>query len=150
MKILNGVFWPWWRGEASTFASARNPGSSEGGRLPEKKQRSAAPSAEIPLGREFSLRPGESATIESTGLVVTFLSVLSDSRCPADAVCVWAGDAVVALRVGRAGVELRSTSAPETAVGAYRLRLERVEPDVSSGKRIEPADYRAVLKVTRP
>jgi hypothetical protein len=109
----------------------------------------AAPSGEVPLDREFSLRPGESATVESTGLRVTFLSVLSDSRCPADAVCVWAGDAVVALSVGRTGVELRSTSAPETALGAYRLRLERVEPYVYSGKTIEPAAYRAVLKVTR-
>ena len=110
----------------------------------------AAPSAEVPLGREFSLKPGESATIESTDLRVTFLSVLSDSRCPADALCVWAGDAVVALSVGRTDVELRSTSAPETSLGAYRLRLERVEPYVYSGKTIEPADYRAVLKVTRP
>jgi hypothetical protein len=109
-----------------------------------------APSAEVPLGREFSLKPGESAAIESTDLRVTFLNVLSDSRCPADAVCVWAGDAVVALSVGRTGVELRSTSSPEASFGAYRLRLERVEPFVYSGKAIEPADYRAVLKVTRP
>ena len=110
----------------------------------------AAPSAEVPLGREFSLKPGESATIESTDLRVTFLRVVNDSRCPADAVCIQAGDAVVALRVGKADVELRSNSAPESAVGAYRLRLERVEPYVYSGKTIEPADYRAVLKVTLP
>ena len=110
----------------------------------------AAPSAGVPLGSEFSLKPGESAAIRSTDLRVTFLNVVSDSRCPADAVCVWAGDAVVALRVGRAGLELRSNSAPESALGAYLLRLERVEPYVYSGKTIEPGDYRAVLKVTRP
>jgi hypothetical protein len=110
----------------------------------------AGPSAEVPLGREFSLRPGESATVRSTDLRVTFLSVVSDSRCPADAVCVQAGDAVVALRVGRTGVELRSTSAPETAVGPYLLRLERVEPEARSGRTIAAGDYRAVLKVTRP
>jgi hypothetical protein len=110
----------------------------------------AAPSAEVPLGREFSLKPGESVIIESTDLRVTFLKVVNDSRCPADAVCIQAGDAVVALRVGKAGVELRSSSAPEAAVGAFLLRLERVEPYAYSGKTIEPGDYRAVLKVTQP
>lgn len=110
----------------------------------------AAPTAEVPLGSEFSLKPGESAIIESTDLRVTFQRVVQDSRCPADAVCVQAGDAVVALIVGKAGVELRSNSAPEAAVGSYVLRLERVEPYVYSSRTIEPKDYRAVLKVTRP
>ena len=110
----------------------------------------AAPTAEVPLGSEFSLKPGESALVVSTDLVVTFLQVVNDSRCPADAVCVQAGDAVVALSVGKAGVELRSNSAPEAAVGSYVLRLERVEPYVYSSRPIEPKDYRAILKLTRP
>ena len=110
----------------------------------------AAPSADVPLGDEFSLKPGESAVVESTDLRVTFVKVVSDSRCPADAVCVQAGDAVVALTVGKAGVELRSNAAPEAPVGSYVLRLERVEPYVYSSRTIDPKDYRAVLKVTRP
>jgi hypothetical protein len=110
----------------------------------------AAPTAEVPLGSEFSLKPGESALVVSTDLVITFLQVVNDSRCPADAVCIQAGDAVVALSVGNAGVELRSNSAPETVVGSYLLRLERVEPYVYVSKPIEPKDYRAVLKLTRP
>jgi hypothetical protein len=110
----------------------------------------AAPTAEVPLGSEFSLKLGESAIVESTDLRITFLKVVNDSRCPADAVCVQAGDAVVALSVGKAGVELRSNSAPEAPVGSYVLRLERVEPYVYSNRTIEPGDYRAVLKLTRP
>jgi len=110
----------------------------------------AGPSLEVPLGSEFSLKPGESATIQSTDLRITFLNVVSDSRCAVDVVCVQAGDAVVALHVGNAGVELRSNSAPQTAVGSYLLRLERVEPDAHSDRRIKPGDYRAILKVTRP
>lgn len=110
----------------------------------------ASPTAEVPLGSEFSLKPGESAMVESTDLLVTFQKVVQDSRCPADAVCVQAGDAVVALTVGKAGVELRSNSAPETVVGSYLLRLERVEPFVYVSRPIEPKDYRAVLKLTRP
>jgi hypothetical protein len=112
----------------------------------------AAPSSTegVPLGSEFSLKPGESAEVQSTGLRVTFLGVRSDSRCPADAVCIQAGDAVLALRVGTAEVELRSNSAPERAVGVYNVRVERVEPYVYSGRPIAPDDYRAVLVVTRP
>lgn len=108
-----------------------------------------APTRAIPLGRDFTLRPGESATIQSTDLRVSFQKVVSDSRCPADAICVWAGDAVVSLGVGMATMELRSNSAPETSVGAYRIRLERVEPYVYSNRTIAPDEYRAVLKVTR-
>jgi len=107
------------------------------------------PSEVVPLGREFTLRPGESVTIESTDLIVSFEQVAQDSRCPADATCVWAGDAVVVLKVGEASLELRSTTAPESVVGAYRVRLERVEPVAYRDRTIPPEAYRAVLRVTR-
>ena len=107
------------------------------------------PSEDVPLGRAFTLRPGESVTIESTDLIVSFEKVTEDSRCPADVTCVWAGDAVVVLRVGEASLELRSTTAPESVVGAYRVRLERVEPYVYDSRQIPPEAYRAVLRVTR-
>ena len=108
-----------------------------------------APGEGVPLGREFALRPGETVTVQSTDLRVSFQQVVEDSRCPADAFCVWAGDAVVALVVGTASLQLRSSSAPEAAVGGYRVRLERVEPSVYSEKTIPPDAYRAVLTVTR-
>ena len=108
-----------------------------------------APSEGVPLGREFALRPGESVTIQPTGLRVSFQGVVEDSRCPADAICVWAGDAVVALSVGARDLQLRSSSAPESVVGAYRVRLERVEPYVYRDKTIPPDAYRAILRVTR-
>ena len=42
------------------------------------------------LGRAFSMKIGESITVGD--LRLTFRSVEGDSRCPIDAVCVWAGD----------------------------------------------------------
>ena len=104
----------------------------------------------VPLGSEFGLKPGGTAEVQSTGLRVTFLGVRSDSRCPADVLCIQAGDAVVGLRVGTAEVELRSNSAPEAAVGVYNIRVQRVEPYVYTSRPIAPNDYRAVLVVTRP
>jgi hypothetical protein len=101
----------------------------------------------VPLGREFTLKPGETARVQSTDLRVTFVGVVNDSRCPADAVCIQAGDAVLALRVGSADVELRSNSAPVRAVGVYNVRVKRVEPYVYTSRVIPPDDYRAALVV---
>ena len=47
--------------------------------------------ADVPLGSEFTLAPGETALVGDDGLLVTFESVTEDSRCPMDAICVWAG-----------------------------------------------------------
>ena len=49
--------------------------------------------------QQFTLAPGEAAAIELTGLRVQFVRVMADSRCPADAICIWVGDAMVHVRV---------------------------------------------------
>jgi hypothetical protein len=104
----------------------------------------------VPLGSEFTLKPGESAFMQSTDLQVGFQGVVNDSRCPGDATCIQAGDAVVALQVGTAQVTLRSNTAPEQVVGIYRVRVTRVEPyPFASQPPIAPADYRATLVVNR-
>jgi hypothetical protein len=110
----------------------------------------SSPSIGVALGSEFTLKPGETARIDSTDLGVFFFGVLSDSRCPANAICVQAGDAVVALRVGTAEVELRSNTVPERTVGIYKVRVVKLEPYPFSTQPIPPADYRASLVVTRP
>ncbi len=50
------------------------------------------------LDREFRVAFGQTIAIERTDLEITFQDV-SDSRCPLDAVCVWAGSAHVILEV---------------------------------------------------
>lgn len=49
------------------------------------------------LGEPFDLRVGETAYIADTRLSVRVTGVPEDSRCPREAVCVWAGNARVAL-----------------------------------------------------
>jgi hypothetical protein len=41
----------------------------------------------VPLDEEFVLRPGELARVED--ISIRFVRVANDSRCPADAVCVF-------------------------------------------------------------
>jgi hypothetical protein len=52
---------------------------------------------EITLPADVIIKTGEARDIN--GLTVTFVGVKEDSRCPENARCVWAGNAVVELRI---------------------------------------------------
>lgn len=51
------------------------------------------------LNAPFTLELGQSAVLDEPAVTVTFTAVPSDSRCAVDVVCIWAGDAVVRLRL---------------------------------------------------
>ena len=57
----------------------------------------ATPTA--PLRDEFVLAPGGSWTLSDGSGRVTFVGVMGDSRCPADAFCIQGGDAIVRIDV---------------------------------------------------
>ena len=109
----------------------------------------------VPLNREFELAPGGSALIEEVSVTVRFNSVASDSRCPADVVCVQAGDAVVRISVisgGRTRDYELHTAANGQPVrdGDLNIALVQLQPyPFSSRPPIAQEDYRATLKVTR-
>jgi hypothetical protein len=110
----------------------------------------AAPS--VPLNERFTLAPGQTVSIEGTGLRLEFRGVTGDSRCPADALCVWAGDAVVHVRVVDASAsdyELHTADSPR-AVAVHRqtrIQLLELQPYPFSSRTIAPGDYRATLAV---
>jgi hypothetical protein len=109
----------------------------------------------VPLGRAFELAPGQEALAE--GLSVVFQGVGQDSRCPIDVVCVWEGDAAVALVLRAAGGEpapreLHTSGrmgGRETSFADYKVRLEILQPATRSSQPIRPSDYRATLVVER-
>jgi len=117
-----------------------------------------ATSAPTPaLDEEFTLSPGQTATVTGTNLGLTFDRVSEDSRCPTDVTCIWEGDAVVVLRVKveaeeatrevhTQGGESRSRQAP---AGDYVVTLVRLEPAPRSTETIEASTYRATLRVRR-
>ena len=109
------------------------------------------------LNERVTLVPGSTATVRDVGLRVQFVGVTGDSRCPADAICVWGGDALVHVRVlasAAAGVdyELHTGDTSRAAVvhGDLRISLAELQPYPFSGRTIRPDDYRATLLVTRP
>lgn len=112
------------------------------------------PSA-LPLGQPFDLRVGTSAAVEG-GLLLTFTRVVSDSRCPIDALvlCVWAGEGVVALRLahrtgGTAERDVRTEpSASVATFHDYAIRLDTLQPHPRSDREIRPDEYVATFTVT--
>ena len=105
-----------------------------------------------PLGQSFELRAGSSAALEG-GLQITFVRVPSDSRCPMDALCIRAGEALVALTVSQDGRnpasrELRTDgAAAETTYLDFSIKLIALAPYPRSDRQILPEDYVATLAV---
>jgi hypothetical protein len=108
-----------------------------------------------PLDQQFTLAPGEVATIQAAAIRLQFVGVTADSRCPADALCIWLGEAVVPVRVFDTGgsneYELR-TGDPQRASAMHRnvrIELLQLQPYPFSNRRIDRSEYRATLVVRR-
>jgi hypothetical protein len=110
----------------------------------------------VPLNQRFTLAVGETATIDRTAVRLQFVAVTGDSRCPADAVCIQGGDAVVQVRVIDAGAtsayQLHSGDAQRAQVlhGALRVVLVELQPYPFSSRPTAPGDYRATFTVSGP
>src|SRR5688572_13604353 len=110
----------------------------------------SGPSAPTPaVNEEFTLAPGQTATVNDARISLTFERVTDDSRCPVDVTCIWEGDAVVVLKVktetGEATRELhtqggdsRSRKAP---AGQYVITLVKLEPTPRSSAPVDQAAY---------
>jgi hypothetical protein len=108
---------------------------------------------QLPLGQAFDLRVGASAALRG-GLTISFDGVQSDSRCPMDALCVWAGDAVVVVSLSQAARardqrELHTDpSGSKVSYLAYSITLVALAPYPRSDRQTRPEDYVATFIVT--
>ena len=73
---------------------------------------------------------GRAGTHGGSGVRATFLTLVSDSRCPTDALCVWEGDAVVRLRLehgdARSDTTLHWRTRPDPGLHAVDIGEWRV------------------------
>jgi hypothetical protein len=111
-------------------------------------------SPSVPTGREFELKAGDSVSVQGADFDLQFSHVAQDSRCPADAVCVWAGDAEAVFAVTRRGVPGSPVSlhtdanrGRQATVGDWSLTLSALQPYPYSGRPVAPSDYKATLRV---
>jgi hypothetical protein len=115
---------------------------------------SASPIAPAPLSREITLAPGQTATVGGAAIAVRFEGVSGDSRCPADALCILGGDAAVRIQVVPAtgtaqAYTLHTGDMRPVTHGDLTIALVQLAPYPFSATPIDPADYRATLRVTR-
>ena len=109
----------------------------------------------VPFDEPFTLSVGESASLADSPLSVRFLGVSGDSRCPADAVCIQGGDAIVRVRATAtvsSEYELHTGDSSRATVthGSFRISLVNLEPYPFSSRTIAPGEYRATLTVSSP
>jgi hypothetical protein len=109
----------------------------------------------VGLNERFTLAPEEIATVRDANVSVQFVSVTGDSRCPADAICIQGGDAVVHIRVvdgsALSSYELHTGDSSRATVThkQVRIALVEVQPYPFSSRTIAPGEYRATLTVSR-
>lgn len=114
----------------------------------------ASPTApdRVPKGQPFDLRVGESA-LTTDDLRIKFDTVRSDSRCPLDAICVRAGEAVIAVTLSLAGEipmgrELQTVPGKsQTTHSRFTITLSSLAPYPRSDRQIQQNDYIATFVV---
>lgn len=85
---------------------------------------------QVALSQPFTLRPGERASLPQQASL-RYVGVESDSRCPPQVQCVWAGDARVNLAFEQAGavtdLALDMSSTRPQPVGPWMLHLLQLD-----------------------
>jgi hypothetical protein len=109
----------------------------------------------VALNERFTLAPGEAVVVDEADLRVQFVQVTGDSRCPADALCIQGGDAIVQIRASEdgdstvLGLHTGDTSQASAMYRDARITLVELWPYPFSSRTIDAGDYRATLTVTR-
>jgi hypothetical protein len=109
---------------------------------------------DVPLAQPFDLKIGEQVTIAGQGLELGFSEVLSDSRCPRNAQCFWAGAATIRITVEkkpdrRETFTLRLPNSDERVTyGRYSISLKDLKPYPEADRQQRREDYVATLVVT--
>jgi hypothetical protein len=101
--------------------------------------------------QQFTLAPGGTANITDTTARIRFDVVAADSRCPANALCVQAGEAVVRIQVwsntASGTYDLHTGSLQPAVHEDLTIALVQLAPYPSGAQSIEAKDYRATFLV---
>ena len=116
---------------------------------------SSPTSPEAVTGTPFDLKVGATTTL-SGRLRIRFDGVRADSRCPLDALCVRAGDAIidVSLASSQGSAEVRQmrtdASGSRIAYADHMIELTALAPYPRSTQQIRHEDYVATFVVQAP
>lgn len=108
---------------------------------------------EVELNKEFNIKAGDSAVLVDQGLVMKFILVADDSRCPIGAVCVWEGNAAAEFELRNSKgeqttVKLNTNAEPKNMVfSGLVISLKNLSPHPKLDEIVNPSDYYAALLV---
>jgi hypothetical protein len=153
--LLQGLAWL----VLTNVALAGSPGGAAGSPARARGAARRAGAAQAAgVGREFKLRAGRAVTFKKEGLRFRLAGVESDSRCPVNVECVWAGNAEVLIGVGAKGgggektLRLNTNAsrqgAGEGRYGHYTVKLLGLSPQPREGRKIKKGEYTATLLVS--
>jgi len=107
----------------------------------------------VPVGEEFTMRIGDRVKVSGPKIIIDFVDVLSDSRCPVDVVCVWTGNAQIQLQLQSKGHPPKSVllNTPQPPIQEefkhYVVKLVKLDPPKISNHQIDKSDYVVTLIV---
>lgn len=125
-------------------------------KIKNQEQRNSIPTT---LNKEFTLKVGQKGIVSRENLKISFLKVSEDSRCPANVMCITAGQTAVVLNVVGKGQNLGEVvlaikpGAPELAVKTigdkYSLKLIDVQPYPIAPSETKQSDYVIKLSISK-
>ena len=94
--------------------------------------RATSSPVEVIPGQTTQLQERQSVRVSNSSVLVQFVGA-NDSRCPSDVVCVWAGEAAIALWFSGAGTERADTlrlgmKPTATTYGGYQFEATDLQP----------------------
>ena len=113
-------------------------------------------SSEVPsqvrsdLPATLVLEPSVAKSVPSTDLELRVIEIVSDSRCPRDVTCVWAGEVRLRLSVRSGNTpahEHEVIAGDSVTVDAYLITIEKIDPEAVENQKIAPRDYRVTIRV---
>jgi hypothetical protein len=110
--------------------------------------------SEFVLNNSIILEEKDCAGDSKTNTYVCFESVLSDSRCPEGAECIWAGNAQAKFRFVKANenpvffnLNTNLSFTNDTIVGGYKFTLKALNPYPSLKDLNLPKSYKAEIEI---
>jgi len=115
-----------------------------------------APAINVTPEALVQLNFGQAIRLTNPDVVLRFVAVPEASRCPINVVCVWIGDARIAL-IASGAVErsfelhfpTEQVGASKITLAAYEIEAAALEPAPVDGQARNQNDYRVTLKIRR-
>ena len=106
------------------------------------------------IGQAIVLEPGQKVTIKGESLEIRLVKIVSDSRCPKGANCIWAGEVSSQIEItyqNQTNIMILTQSGGSDATSSFMTYTFAfsVEPYPELNKTINAADYRLKLTVTK-